>query len=205
MKDVNSEVALGIAINFELLASKMSKDALDEKIVKPLLQQLTTDNWRVKCEIITILKGFLANQTYLNENVIKMFISLTEDRIDAVRLKASEFIIEVVNKNSKEWCELNLLPKLFACKENQSYVKKQNLLDIIEKTALNVSEKAFKETYQATIVSYITDKVPNVRMKSIQVLKKNSKLLNPAIERYVDKLKEDKDHEVRDLAKKLRA
>ena len=89
MRDVNSEVALGIAKNFELLASKMNKEALDERIVKPLLQQLTTDNWRVKCEIISILKGFLANQAYLNDNVIKMFINLTENRIDAVRLKAS--------------------------------------------------------------------------------------------------------------------
>ena len=118
-----------------------------------------------------------------------MFISLTEDRIDAVRLKATEFIIEILSKNSKDWCDQNVLPKVFASKENQGYIKKQNLLDIIEKTAHNVSDKALKDTYQSTIMSYITDKVPNVRVKSIQVLKTNSKLINPNIEKFVEKLK----------------
>jgi len=49
MKDPNSEVALAVAENFEFLASKMNKDALEDKIIKPLLQQLTTNNWRIKC------------------------------------------------------------------------------------------------------------------------------------------------------------
>lgn len=172
-----------------MLAKKVNKEILDEKIVKPLLQQLTTSNWRAKCEIIDIMKGFLANQVYLNETVVKMFINLTEDRIDAVRLSASEFLVAVLNKNEKEWSEQNIIPKVFACKENQTYVKKQNLLDIIEKTAPNVSEKVFKDTYQATLASYITDKVANVRVKSIKVIKSNNKLINPTIEKYVEKLK----------------
>ena len=120
-------------------------------------------------------------------------------------MKANELIVEIVSKNSKEWCDQNIIPKVFSSKENQNYIKKQNLLDIIEKTAPHVSEKSLKETYQSTLMSCISDKVPNVRVKSIQVLKANSKLINPAIEKFVDKLKEDKDHEVRDLAKKLRA
>ena len=55
----------------------MTKEALDEKVVRPLLQQLTTTNWRVKCEIIKLLKGFLINQAYLNDAVLKIFINLT--------------------------------------------------------------------------------------------------------------------------------
>ena len=66
MKEPNSEIALGIAKNFEYLVSKMNKEILDEKIIKPLLQQLNTNNWRIKCEIINILKGFLVTQTYLS-------------------------------------------------------------------------------------------------------------------------------------------
>jgi hypothetical protein len=37
------------------------------------------------------------------------------------------------------------------------------------------------------------------------VVKNNNKLANSTIEKQLDKLKEDKDAEVRDLAKKLRA
>ena len=67
----------------------MNKEALDDKIIKPLLQQLTTNNWRIKCEIIKILKGFLTNQVYLSDTTLKMFINLTDDKIDAVRVKAN--------------------------------------------------------------------------------------------------------------------
>ena len=131
IKDPSSEIALGIAKNLEMLTSKLTKEVLDEKIVKPLLQQLATENWRVKCELIEVLKRFLTHQTYLNESVLKVFISLADDRIDAVRLKANDFLIEVLAKNSKEWSEQHVVPRLFERKENASYVKKQNLLHLI--------------------------------------------------------------------------
>lgn len=63
-------------------------------------------------------------------------------------------------------------------KENANYIKKQNLLDIIEKTAANVSEKSLVEVYQNTIITCLSDKVNNVKIKSIQVLKSNNKLSN---------------------------
>lgn len=48
-----------------------------------------------------------------------------------------------------------------------------------------MSEKALKETYNDTILSYITDKVANVRYKTMLVLKNNSKLSNPTIEKHL--------------------
>jgi len=98
-----------------------------------------------------------------------------------VRLKANQLIIEIIKANPKEWSEQNVLPRVFSSKENISYIKKQNLLDIIDKTAAVVSEKALKEVYQGTIVSYLGDKVPNVKLKSMQIVKANAKLLNPTI------------------------
>jgi hypothetical protein len=59
---------------------------------------------------------------------LKVFIGLTDDRIDAVRLKANQLIIEIIKANPKEWSEQTLLPRVFAAKENVSYSKKQNLL-----------------------------------------------------------------------------
>ena len=72
----------------------------------------------------------MVHQTFLSESVLKVFIGLIDDRIDAVRIKAKELLIAVVSKNSKEWCEVHIIPKVFASKEN-SYIKKQNMLDII--------------------------------------------------------------------------
>ena len=166
---------------------------------------MSTNNWRIKCEIIKILKGFLLDQTYLSQQVLKVFIGLTDDRIDAVRLNANKVIVEILSRNPKDWCEQNVIPKIFASRDNVSYIKKQNLLEIIEKTSSCVSDKTLKETYQTTIASYINDKVPNVRLKTIQVLKSNSKLICSTVDKHLDKMKEDKDTEVREFAKKLRA
>lgn len=44
------------------------------------------------------------NQSYLTENVLKVLFGLTDDRIDAVRLKVNQFIVEIVAKNTKDWC-----------------------------------------------------------------------------------------------------
>jgi len=96
-----------------------------------LLQQLTTDNWRVKCQIIEIIKGFIYKEAHLSENVLKVIFALTDDRIDAVRLKTNELIIEIINKNNKEWVDKNIIPRIMIAKDNASYIKKQNFLDII--------------------------------------------------------------------------
>lgn len=87
IKDPNSEISLGVMKSFDYLSTRINKDILDDKIIKPLLQQLLTDNWRIKCQIIDILKNFITNQSFLNENVLKVIFSLTDDKIDAVRLK----------------------------------------------------------------------------------------------------------------------
>jgi hypothetical protein len=74
----------------------------------------------------------------------------------------------------------------------------------MQKTTSNVSEKALKDVYQNTIIACLADKVPNVRIKSVQVLRSNNKLSNAAAEKQFEKLKEDKDLEVREVVKKLR-
>ena len=132
IRDPNSEISLGVVRSFDYLAARMSRELLEEKIIRPLLVQLGTDNWRNKCHIIEILRGFLVAQTYLNEGVLKVLFGLTDDRIDAVRLKANQLIIDIVAKNSKDWSEQYVVPKINAMKENASYLKRQNLLEIIE-------------------------------------------------------------------------
>lgn len=49
IREPNNEIALGIAQHFEYLSTRTNKDVLDENIIKPLVQQLTTNNWRNKC------------------------------------------------------------------------------------------------------------------------------------------------------------
>lgn len=59
--------------------------------------------------------------------------------------------------------------------------------------------------YQNAVLNGIADKVPNVRMKTAQIVKNNLKMLSPIVDKVIDKLKDDKDVEVREMSKKLRA
>ncbi len=68
-----------------------------------------------------------------------------------------------------------------------------------------MSEKALRDVYQGIITAYIADKVPNVRVRGLQVLKSYSKLGCPATDKALDKLKDDKDMEVKEALKRLRA
>ena len=73
-----------------------------------------------------------------------MFFALTNDHVYAVRLKINELIVEIINRNNKDWCNLNVIAKVSLMKENTSYIKKKNLMDIIKKTCSKVSEKTLK-------------------------------------------------------------
>lgn len=61
-----------------------------------------------------------------------MLFALTDDKIDAVRTSITQLIVDLINKNSKDWADQYVVPKLAAMKENASYLKKQNLVDIFE-------------------------------------------------------------------------
>ncbi len=51
----------------------------------------------------------------------------------------------------------------------------------------------------------MSDKIPNVRAKALKVLRSNKKLFDKNVEKYVDKLKNDVDTEVRELATLVKA
>ena len=78
------------------------------------------------------MRNFITHPSFLNENVLKMLFALTDDKIDAVRTSITQLIVDLINKNSKDWADQYVVPKLAAMKENASYLKKQNLVDIFE-------------------------------------------------------------------------
>ncbi len=64
---------------------KFSPDIIEAKILTPLVNQLNTENWRVKCQLIELMAGFISNSLFLNDQLTTMLVSLAEDKISAVR------------------------------------------------------------------------------------------------------------------------
>lgn len=52
----------------------------------------------------------------LTESTLKVFFGLFDDRIDAVRLRANELLVDIISSQSVEWVDQNVMPKLAGAK-----------------------------------------------------------------------------------------
>jgi hypothetical protein len=62
-----------------------------------------------------------------------------KNKIEAIRLKASNVIIKIIKKSPKEWCEAELLPLLIKTKDEPSYLIRQRIIAVIDETNDHVS------------------------------------------------------------------
>ena len=94
------------------MTKKLPSEAIEQKILGPLTNQLMTNNWRTKCKMIDLLGNVINNSLLLNEKMISMIVSLVCDKINAVRDKATELLISIILQQSPQWCDTAIIPKL---------------------------------------------------------------------------------------------
>lgn len=82
--------------------------------------------------MIDLLTAVTSNALFLNDKLTTMLVHLVQDKIHAVREKASQLIINIISQQSPQWCESMLIPKIESLKESSSYIERQILLDIID-------------------------------------------------------------------------
>ncbi len=59
-------------------------------------------------------------------------MGLVCDKINAVKEKAAELLINIISQQSPQWCDTTIIPKLAQLKESQNYIERQVLLQVIE-------------------------------------------------------------------------
>lgn len=82
--------------------------------------------------MIDLLGNVINNSLFLNDKMTNMIISLVCDKINAVRDKATELLINIILQQSPQWCDTAIIPKLSQLKESQNYIERQELLQVIE-------------------------------------------------------------------------
>ena len=82
--------------------------------------------------MIDLLDNVINNSLFLNDKMTNMIISLVCDKINAVRDKATELLINIILQQSPQWCDMAIIPKLSQLKESQNYIERQELLQVIE-------------------------------------------------------------------------
>ena len=53
------------------------------------------------------------------------------NKVEAVRVKSTSVIINIIKKSPREWCENELLPQLFKVKDESNYLLRQRVIAII--------------------------------------------------------------------------
>lgn len=66
-----------------------------------------------------------------------------------------------------------------------------------------MSEKTLNELYRTVVVMGLEDKVSNVRAKALKAIKGSKRLYDKVFDKHVEKLKNDSDGEVKELAMTL--
>jgi len=104
------------------MTKKISSDILEEKILNPLVNQFNTENWRVKCQLIELLGSVINSSVFLTDKMTSLLISLTADKINAVREKATDLIVTIISQQSPQWCDNMMIPKLTKLRDSSNYI-----------------------------------------------------------------------------------
>lgn len=105
-------MAVGVLENFQILTKKFTPDMVEDKILNPLFAQLNTEDWKIKCQLIDLLNVVVSNSVFLNDKLTNLLIRLVQDKISAVREKATQIIVNIICQQSPQWCDSMLIPKI---------------------------------------------------------------------------------------------
>ena len=78
--------------------------------------------------MIDLLTAVISNSFFLNDQLTTTLVHLAEDKIGAVREKATKLIINIITQQSPQWCDSMLIPKLLWLKDSPSYIERQIML-----------------------------------------------------------------------------
>ena len=81
-----------------------------------------------------------------------------------------------------------------------SYLIRQKLLRVIEKTIDYVSSQTMNE-YRKVLSVLLSDKIPNIRLLALKIVCGNKKVADKMVENYLYKLKDDPDSEIKQIMK----
>ena len=80
---------------------------------------------------------------------------------------------------------------------------RQKILMIIEKSLEYCSNKYISE-YRKILTNYLADPIPNIKLKALKIVGENRKICDKAMEKEIEKNKDDMDTEVQRAAKQLK-
>lgn len=118
--------------DFEVLSEYLTERDFEEKILSKITVHFQSDNWRLKVKAIDLMSKILTNPVFLNAKTVNTIIELASDRVDAVRKKVIDLIIEIIKKQGPDWSDAHIIPLVIRFKDNPSYLHRQTVILVIQ-------------------------------------------------------------------------
>ena len=204
IKDNEHDIRMVLIKNLDKLHEIMNIDNIVEEIIPSLIEISNNKNWRIRnqiAETIPVLARILNKKIFM-ENILNICIKWLNDPVYAIRETACKLMKRLYDIFKGEDFEKKLLAKLSTMIKSDSYLIRITVTILIKEF---VNDEYNYDFLEKKLFNYILrlsrDKIANVRMNCVIILKKmnkNSKNRDilKDISSTLEELKRDRDIEV---------
>ena len=204
IKDNEHDIRMVLIKNLDKLHEIMNIDNIVEEIIPSLIEISNNKNWRIRnqiAETIPVLARILNKKIFM-ENILNICIKWLNDPVYAIRETACKLMKRLYDIFKGEDFEKKLLAKLSTMIKSDSYLIRITVTILIKEF---VNDEYNYDFLEKKLFNYILrlsrDKIANVRMNCVIILKKMNKIsknrdILKDISSTLDELKRDRDVEV---------
>jgi len=194
LKDTDPNTNLAVFSALPGLFNCIPAQQLEDTTLQCINQLFASTNWRTKCKAVEIMAEFIKLPAFQNDRIINIVVGWAYDRIDAVRMRTIDLLDTLIRTGDASMVEAKLLPKITAMQNCASYLQRQLVLHIIDRTVRCVSQDILNNLYFPVMATLSKDRVPNIRFMVARVIKDNPTLAgNLRFKTLVEALSDDKD------------
>ena len=204
IKDNEHDIRMVLIKNLDKLHEIMNIDNIVEEIIPSLIEISNNKNWRIRnqiAETIPVLARILNKKIFM-ENILNICIKWLNDPVYAIRETACKLMKRLYDIFKGEDFEKKLLSKLSTMIKSDSYLVRITVTILMKEFANDEYNYDFLEKKLFPYILRLSrDKIANVRMNCVIILKKmnkNSKNRDilKDISSTLEELKRDRDIEV---------
>jgi serine/threonine-protein phosphatase 2A regulatory subunit A len=204
IKDNEHDIRMVLIKNLDKLHEIMNIDNIVQEIIPSLIEISNNKNWRIRnqiAETIPVLARILNKKIFM-ENILNICIKWLNDPVYAIRETACKLMKRLYDIFKGEDFEKKLLSKLSTMIKSDSYLVRITVTILIKEFANDEYNYDFLEKKLFPYILRLSrDKIANVRMNCVIILKKmnkNSKNRDilKDISSTLEELKRDRDIEV---------
>ncbi len=204
IKDNEHDIRMFLIKNLDKLHEVMNIDNIVQGIIPSLIEISNNKNWRIRnqiAETIPVLARILNKQIFM-DNILNICIKSLNDPVYAIRETACKLMKRLYDIFKGEDFEKKLLSKLSSMLKSESYLIRITITVLIKEFVNDEYNYDFLEKKLFPYVLRLSrDKIPNIRMNCVIILKKMSKVsknrdILKEISSLLDELKRDRDIEV---------